>query len=314
MRKLVLLNVFNMLAMICANDAFAHGAVSYPISRQYQCKLDGNFWGAASAVPNAGCRASFEKSGYYPFIQWNEVSANPKPRHNQAALEQAVPNGALCAGGDKNKRGLDVPQNQGWKLTAVQAGTTIKHTWKLTAPHTPSYHHIYITKPGADFHNRELRWSDLDLEHPLYSGKMAPTTVTPDGSIVYSTDITIPANRSGKAMIYSIWQRDDAGNEAFLNCSDIDIKSNTVAPAGESKPVVTEVNKPAAQAVVNKPTVQQPAATKPVQNKPWKVPANATQIGETVEQPAAAKPQQSWKVPANAIQIGGPVYQPARKQ
>lgn len=299
MRKLILLNTVQILAILFTQQVHAHGGVSYPISRQSQCKDDGKFWGASSAIPNAGCRASFEKSGYYAFIQWNEGAANPNPRNNQAALEKAVPNGLLCAAGDKNKQGLDVPQNRGWKLTPIKAGTTFTHIWKLTAPHFPSDHRIYITKKDADFQNRELRWSDLDLDNPLYVGKMAPTTINPDGTAVYKTDIRIPADRHGKAMLYSIWQRDDAGNEAFLNCSDIDIQSSE----NEAKPVVT----------TTKPVV---TTTQPTTNKPWKVPAGAIQIGEPISQPAVTTPKPSaskWKVPAGAI-VGNTVYEPATRQ
>ena len=76
---------------------------------------------------------------------------------------------------------------------------------------------------------------------------MAPTTLNADGTAVYKTNIRIPADRRGKAIIYSIWQRDDAGNEAFLNCSDIDII--------------------------------------PVSTKPWVIPAGAVQVGEPVYEP-----------------------------
>lgn len=307
MRKLILLNTVQILAMLFSQQVSAHGGVSYPAARQYQCKEDGKFWGASSGIPNAGCRASFDVSGYYAFIQWNEGAANPNPRNNQAALEKAVPNGLLCAAGDKNKRGLDVPQNKGWKVTPIQAGTTFKHVWKLTAPHFPSDHRIYITKKDANFQNRELRWSDLDLDNPLYSGKMVPTTINADGTAVYNTNIRIPADRQGKAILYSVWQRDDAGNEAFLNCSDIDIQ----AAGGEVKPVV-QPTKPAV-------TSTKPSGTviKPTTGKPWTIPAGAIQIGgpETQPAPSNTKPSVSkpWKVPAGAT-VGQTVEEPATKR
>lgn len=304
MRKLILLNTVQIFAILFSQQVSAHGGVSYPAARQFQCKEDGKFWGASSAIPNAGCRASFDVSGYYAFIQWNEGAANPNPRNNQAALEKAVPNGLLCAAGDKNKRGLDVPQNKGWKATSLQAGSSFKHVWKLTAPHFPSDHAIYITKKDANFQNRELRWSDLDLEHPLYKGKMAPTTINSDGTAVYNTDIRIPADRQGKAILYSVWQRDDAGNEAFLNCSDIDIQplANTKPTVSTPKPAVTNV----------KPIESN---TKPTAGKPWKVPAGAVQIGEPIQQPAVNKPKpvtKPWKVPAGAT-VGHTVDQPAHR-
>lgn len=253
MPQRILLSSISLVAMLLPQETFAHGAVSYPISRQYQCYQDGNFWGNASAIPNAGCRASFQSSGVYPFVQWNEVSANPNPRTSQAAVEKAVPNGLICASGDTDKKGLDQPQNKGWKATPVKAGAKIKHTWDLSAAHNPSTHRIYITKKEANYQHRELRWSDIDLDKPLYNGVMPAAVTAANGKRTYSTDIMIPQDRTGHAIILSVWQREDPANEAFINCSDIQI----ISPTAQSNSV--------------KP--------KPNNAQPHKVPAGATVVG-----------------------------------
>lgn len=202
--------------------AYSHGAVSWPISRQYQCYKMGGFWGAVEDIPNSGCRASVKVSQQYPFIQWNEVAANPHPYNDPEAIKKAVPDGLLCAAGDIKKKGLDEPQTAGWKLTPIKTGK-MELTWDATAPHNPARYTIYITKQGAAFQNRALQWSDLEV---LAKGAM-PMPIKTSTPQQYKIPVTIPAGRSGKAIIYSVWQREDAGNEGFFNCSDVQIQGNT---------------------------------------------------------------------------------------
>ena len=234
MNKKVLLSAISLaIGTMLSQSAWSHGAVSYPVSRQYQCYKEGGFWGEINAVPNAGCRAAVAASSQYPLIQWNEVAANPSPRHDPAAIKKAVPNGLLCAAGDEKKAGLDAPQSAGWKLTPVNAGK-MELTWDATAPHNPATYKVYITKAGADYQNRALKWDDLE---EIASGEMPPAIKT-SSPAQYKIPVTIPAGRSGKAMLYSVWQRNDAGNEGFFNCSDILIQGGDheedVAPAEEN--------------------------------------------------------------------------------
>ncbi|MFS2225737.1 lytic polysaccharide monooxygenase [Pantoea sp. B65] len=204
-------------------NAAAHGAVSYPISRQYQCYKDGGYWGeSVDTIPNAGCRASFLVSHAYPFTQWHEISANPSPNDQQAAIERAVPNGLLCAAGDPKKRGLDRPQSEGWKTTTIYPGP-LELTWDLMAPHNPSRAIVYITKDNT-FQNRELRWSDL---REIYRGVM-PNPRQRNAPQRYIIPLEIP-NITGRAIIYSLWQREDTGNEVFFNCSDVIVKGDDEA-------------------------------------------------------------------------------------
>lgn len=211
-----------MAGIAIPQAAYSHGAVSWPISRQYQCYKEGGFWGSVENIPNSGCRASVKISQQYPFIQWNEVAANPNPRHDQAAIRRAVPDGLLCAAGDSKKKGLDEPQSAGWKLTPITTGK-MELTWDATAPHNPARYTIYITKQGADFQNRALRWDDLEQ---IASGDM-PQPIKTSSPQQYKIPVTIPAGRSGKAIIYSVWQREDTGNEGFFNCSDVQIQGSS---------------------------------------------------------------------------------------
>lgn len=197
--------------------AYGHGAVSWPVSRQLQCYREGGFWGPLENIPNSGCRAAVAKSEQYPLVQWNEVAANPSPRNDPDAIKKAVPDGLLCAAGDPKKRGLDEPQSAGWKLTPVQAGAKINLTWDASAAHNPARYTVYITKPGVDYQNRALKWEDLTQ---IATGQM-PNAIPASPYPQYKIPVTLPANRTGNAILYSVWQREDAGNEGFFNCSDI---------------------------------------------------------------------------------------------
>lgn len=103
------------------SQVHAHGAVVEPIARQYYCYKQGDFWSDPNNISNPGCRAAYDKSGTYPFQQWNEISKNVTPLNDQAAIERAVPNGKLCSAGENNKVGLDVPNlRDGQKQPSLQ--------------------------------------------------------------------------------------------------------------------------------------------------------------------------------------------------
>lgn len=220
-----------LISFLLSQLAYGHGAVSYPVSRQLQCFQDGAIWGPIENVPNAGCRASLQISQQYPFVQWPEVAANPKDPADDESVKEAVPDSSLCAAGDKRKIGLDAPQNAGWKMTDVESGKPIQLTWVATAAHNPATYRVYITRQDANFQGRALHWDDLTL---IASGQMpspAPATPYPE----YRIPVTLPANRTGTAILYSVWQRIDAGNEGFFNCSDIRF-DNTENPGTPEQP------------------------------------------------------------------------------
>lgn len=216
-------------------EVSAHGAVSWPMSRQYSCFLDGGFYRPAdgSGILNQGCRNAYlaveggvgERS--YQFIQWNNVSATPVDPSNFETVMKAVPDGLLCAGGDKRKKGLDVPQDRGWRKSKIRVPEYghIKLRWENTQAHSPAWVRVFITKPSYD-PAKHLRWSDLEL---IYGGEvMDSTPVTrddrghlPSVTTFYDFDVPISRSRRGDAILYSYLQRQDAGDEGFFNCSDV---------------------------------------------------------------------------------------------
>ncbi|KAG0165389.1 hypothetical protein DFQ28_008800 [Apophysomyces sp. BC1034] len=251
----------------------AHGAFRFPLARQYGCAIDGGYYWPddGSKIANAGCKAAYLDAGksYYPFQQWNEVSANPTNPDDFATVKKAVPDGLLCAGGDKQKRGLDLPPTAGWHKTVIEPKNgKFQLRWDNTRSHNPSNMKIYISKASYD-QTKPLHWSDLEL----LLDQTTPNTVPADGkglhpqvTTFYFLDVPIPADRTGNAIIYGVWQRIDEGHEAFFNCADITIKQDgkqIEQPSGnKGSDDKGDETKPNTQWVAEKPYLQNKLAPK----------------------------------------------------
>jgi len=97
------------------------------------------------------------------------------------------------------------------------------------APHNPSFWEFYLTKPNADL-TKGLAWGDLDLIQeegnvPVNGGK-------------YRINVTIPSDRSGDAILFVRWQRNDSTGEGFYNCLDMTITGGTT-PTQRAKPCLS---------------------------------------------------------------------------
>ncbi|WP_030691241.1 lytic polysaccharide monooxygenase [Streptomyces globisporus] len=183
-----------------APGAFAHGSMTDPVSRVAACYAEG-----PEAPRSAACKAAVAAGGTQAFYDWNGVNiANAAGRHRTL-----VPDGRLCSAGNDKYRGLDLARAD-WPASSMKSGA---HTfrYKGTAPHKGSFA-LYVTKDGYD-PSKSLKWSDLEDE-PF-------VTVTDpamrDGDYVFRG--TVP-KRSGRHLVYSIWQRSDSP-EAFYSCSDV---------------------------------------------------------------------------------------------
>ncbi|MEH0668839.1 lytic polysaccharide monooxygenase [Vibrio owensii] len=197
--------------------ANAHGWSEFPSARQNTCYEQGGIW--SGNPPNAACAQAKEISGSYPFVQRNEYAKNITDFNNMAAVKAAIPDGTLCYANDPQKKGMGAPHT-GWTRTELNTGT-FEFVFNATAPHNPSFWEFYLTKPGADL-SKALAWGDLDLIQtegnvPVSGGK-------------YRMNVTIPSDRSGDAILFVRWQRDDAAGEGFYNCSDITIVGGETPP------------------------------------------------------------------------------------
>ncbi len=197
--------------------ANAHGWSEFPSARQNTCYEQGGIW--SGNPPNAACAQAKEISGTYPFVQRNEYAKNITDYNNMAAVKAAIPDGTLCYANDPQKKGMGAPHTA-WTRTELNTGT-FEFVFNATAPHNPSFWEFYLTKPNADL-SKALAWSDLDLIQtegnvPVEGGK-------------YLMNVTIPSDRSGDAILFVRWQRNDAAGEGFYNCSDITIVGGETPP------------------------------------------------------------------------------------
>ncbi|WP_406674684.1 lytic polysaccharide monooxygenase [Nonomuraea sp. N2-4H] len=207
-----------VLVLLPASAAHAHGTMSNPPSRVYVCKNEG-----PESPKSEACKAAVAAGGTQAFYDWNEVSLlEAGGRHREL-----IPDGKLCSAGRDKYRGLDL-QRADWPATPVRPGD-FTLTYHATAPHANSNFEFYITREGWN-PTMPLKWSDL--VHIKTFTNQNPTTFT-------NWTITLP-QRTGRHILYSIWQRVVGSNEAFYTCSDIDFGGGgTPGPEPEPEPSPT---------------------------------------------------------------------------
>jgi predicted carbohydrate-binding protein with CBM5 and CBM33 domain len=177
------------LSITFAGTAQGHGYTSNPPSRSYHCNQ--------GAVQDCGA------------IQWEPQSVEG-PKGFPAAGPQ---DGLLCAGGNARFAQLDDP-NKAWPATNLSSGSQFEFVWTLTAAHATSSFRYFLTRDGWD-PNQPLTRAQLEPEPFLtvpFDGQRPPFTVRHTG--------TLPAGKSGRHMIYAVWDVADTGN-AFYSCSDV---------------------------------------------------------------------------------------------
>ncbi|MGW2017520.1 lytic polysaccharide monooxygenase auxiliary activity family 9 protein [Streptomyces sp. NPDC001927] len=206
------------LAGLAASPAVAHGSMTDPVSRVSACYAEG-----PESPKSAACKAAVAASGTQAFYDWNAVNiANAAGKHRDL-----IADGKLCSAGNDKYRGLDLARGD-WPASTLASG---KHTfrYKGTAPHRGSFE-LYVTKDGYD-PSKPLKWSDLEA-------KPFATVTDPrmeNGDYVF--DGTIP-NKSGRHLIYSIWQRSDSP-EAFYTCSDVVFGKDNGTTGGAPAPTAS---------------------------------------------------------------------------
>ncbi|MFE1588871.1 lytic polysaccharide monooxygenase [Streptomyces sp. NPDC059402] len=189
------------LTTLAASPASAHGSMGDPVSRVSQCHAEG-----PENPKSAACKAAVAAGGTQALYDWNGVRiGNAAGKH-----QELIPDGKLCSAGDPAFKGLDLARAD-WPATGVSSGSyTFKY--RVTAPHKGTFK-VYVTKPGYD-PSQPLGWGDLDLSAPVAT---ATDPVASGGFYTFSG--TLP-ERSGKHLLYAVWQRSDSP-EAFYSCSDV---------------------------------------------------------------------------------------------
>ena len=206
-----------------SQQADAHGYMYSPMARQSFCELQQGYWWPkdGSNIPNAACRAAYLDSGYFQFVQQQEFAVNTSDFTNLEAVKANIADGTLCAGGDKKKKGMDLPSSH-WQRTDIvpNANGDVKIRFLATTPHNPSFWQFYLSDASYDGTTMPLTWKDIKL---VQSHGNIDFMKDDDGNRFYEMNVNIPADRVGDAILYSRWQRDDVVGEGFYNCSDVTI-------------------------------------------------------------------------------------------
>ncbi|MER7400025.1 lytic polysaccharide monooxygenase [Streptomyces sp. NPDC000151] len=224
------------LTVFAAGPAAAHGSMTDPVSRISACYAEG-----PESPDSAACKAMVAAGGVQALYDWNGVRDGAAGGQSRTR----IPDGKLCSANSEEYKGLDLARDD-WPAGPMTAGA---HTfrYKATAPHKGTFE-LYLTKEGYD-PRKPLKWSDLEAK-PF--AKVTDPTLT-GGDYVFEGKV--PA-RSGRHLIYSIWQRSDSP-EAFYTCSDV-VFGKDGGSAGTAAGTGTEPHSAAAPA---------PAATAPTERQ-----------------------------------------------
>jgi chitin-binding protein len=200
--------------VVLAMPATAHGALQIPGSRTWLCYEDG-LSSTGQIIPNnPACAAAEAQSGTTGLYNWFGVLRSDGGGRTQGF----IPDGKLCSAGATNFdfSGFDLPRTD-WPITHLTSGATIQFQYNKWAAH-PGWFYLYITKDGWD-QNAPLSWSDF--EPTYFSTADHPPSVGDPGSVnsYYYWTGTLP-QKTGRHIIYSVWQRSDS-QETFYGCSDV---------------------------------------------------------------------------------------------
>ncbi|MFJ8465833.1 lytic polysaccharide monooxygenase auxiliary activity family 9 protein [Streptomyces swartbergensis] len=224
------------LTGLTATPAAAHGSMGDPVSRVSQCYAEG-----PESPESAACKAAVAAGGTQALYDWNGIRIGDAGGRHQ----QLIPDGKLCSANNEQFKGLDLARAD-WPTTGVQSGS---HTfeYRVTAPHRGTFK-VYITKPGYD-PAEPLAWNDLDLERPVATATDPAAT---GGSHTFSGSLP---ERSGRHLLYAIWQRSDSP-EAFYSCSDVSFGGDSAAGGTVPAPTAPAPTKEQIEAGNDKSTIE----------------------------------------------------------
>lgn len=199
------------ILLVSPDSAGAHGAMLIPGSRTYLCYVDGHISTGEIKPFNQACQNALNVGGTQPFYDWFGVLRSD----GQGRTRGFIPDGALCSGGFSKYAGFDAPRDD-WPLTHLTSGASLTWRYSNWAAH-PGWFYLYVTKDGFN-PNVALTWNDVE-EQPFYTADHPPSSgPAPDGYYYWTANL--PANKTGRHIIYSVWKRSDS-NETFYGCSDV---------------------------------------------------------------------------------------------
>ncbi|MBG6102449.1 chitin-binding protein [Micromonospora vinacea] len=184
---------------LAATPAAAHGAPTDPVSRAAACGPVGRY------AATSACRAAIEAGA--AVREWDNVrvaAINGRDR-------ERIPDGELCSGGLSAYRGLDLPRTD-WPSTELTAGAKFTFRYRTTIEHRGTFR-LYVTTADYD-PRRKLTWADLE------SRPFLTLTDPPVRAGAYQLAGRLPAGRSGRHLIYTIWQNSNTP-DTYYSCSDV---------------------------------------------------------------------------------------------
>lgn len=241
-----------LLTVWAAGPAQAHGAPTYPVSRVYACSPQGG-----SQAGSAACKAAIAANGA-PFTYWDNLRVpdiNGRDR-------QLIPDGKLCSGGLADYKGLNLARTD-WPSTRLTPGAKLTMTYASTIAHTGTFK-LYLTKAGYD-PAKPLTWSELPTT-PFAEVKDPPLT-----GGAYRINATLPTGRTGRQLIYTIWQNSST-EDTYYSCSDVVFPGGTTASTPSSASSAGKAASKGRSATPSSSAVKSPTAA----SSSAKAPASAT--------------------------------------
>lgn len=200
-----------------APEAVAHGSMQNPLSRVEGCYLEG-----AENPKSAACKAAVAAGGTAALYDWMSLRIGEAAGQHRSL----IPDGRLCSAGNEMYKGMDLARAD-WPATNLTPGSDFTFRFRATAPHRGTFQ-LFLTNSSYD-PAKPLAWSNLDAQ-PFATVTDPQLT---DGS--YILPAKIPAGRTGRQLVYAIWQRSDSP-EAFYSCSDVVFDGSGSAPGSTPVP------------------------------------------------------------------------------
>jgi predicted carbohydrate-binding protein with CBM5 and CBM33 domain len=200
--------------------ALAHGAMDSPVSRAMACSSQ-----FPRNATSPACKAAIAVSGASAMEGWDNVRiANVDGRDRQM-----IPDGKLCSAGLTQYKGLDLARSD-WPATALHPGATVTFSYRETIAHRGTFR-LYITRTSYD-PTKPLTWADLE------STPFLTATDPPLKGREYVMPGKVPANKTGRHLIYTIWQTSSTP-DTYYTCSDVVLAAPASPATASAQPGAT---------------------------------------------------------------------------
>lgn len=215
-----------------AGPAQAHGAPTSPLSRAAACGPEGGRAGTPA------CRAAIAAGA--AVREWDNIRVAGIDGRDR----ERIPDGELCSGGLSAYRGLDLPRAD-WPATTLTAGARYSFRYRTTIPHRGTFRLYVTTRAYAP--TRRLTWADVEARPFL------TVTDPPIRGGAYQLSGRLPADRTGRHIIYVIWRNSDT-QDTYYSCSDVVFR-----PAAAARPRTGGSATPRADAAASRTPASAPA-------------------------------------------------------